>query len=246
MRRSRLSDVDEIRESQSPYEHDGAKSTAACAVLAVLFVNIVNSQDPPCTGTYKIRSGLYHEFGGISGHYELELPAMPQTFVSLAVPDNGPAELSFLNDKEKEVFVRLTNGIVSENTIRFQYETLHPYGLNWPAQVDYTISNAAGRLWISGSITSAPVGPDIPDVFMHQDTRATFMPVLSIRVANDVELRWTSASNQDYQVQWKSDFAQLYWTNVGGTVQGNGATNYAVDPAAAASSQGFYRILTLP
>ena len=72
------------------------------------------------------------------------------------------------------------------------------------------------------------------------------MPVLSIRAASEIELRWSSASNQDYQVQYQADVAQLVWTNLGGPVQGNGTTNHVVDSTAPGHLQRFYRILTLP
>src|SRR4029453_3838252 len=119
-----------------------------------------------------------------------------QAFVSLVIgPGAAAAELTFLDRRQQAVFLRLTNGIVSGNTIRFHYMTEHPYGPPLPsARVDYVVTNAAGRLWISGSITSAPVCCDIPYTFEHQDVLATFVPALSIRVAGEVELCWRSAS----------------------------------------------------
>ena len=72
------------------------------------------------------------------------------------------------------------------------------------------------------------------------------MPALSIRAGSEIGLRWSSASNQDYQVQYQPDLAQLMWTNLGGPVRGNGTTNYVVDSMAPAHLQRFYRIVTLP
>jgi hypothetical protein len=224
--------------------------TLTYAVLIALLATITTatSQEPPRSGTYQIQSGIYREEGGFSGAYTVSLPVSNLAFVSLGIdPGVGVAELTFLGSDQQPVFRRLTNGIVSGNTIQFDYMTEHPYGSSLaPAWVNYTITNAAGRLWISGSITSSPVCCDIPYGFEHQNVSATFVPALSIRVGGEVQLCWSSASNQNYQVQSQSDLAQVVWTNLGGLMQGNGTTNCEVDTVAPVQSQRFYRILTLP
>ena len=221
--------------------------TFAVLVAFLAIITTAASQDPPRTGTYQIQSGIYREVGGIAGIYAVPLPVSYQAFVSLMIdPGAGVAELTFVGWNQQAVFRRLTNGIISGNTIRFQYATTHPYRPTLPAQVDYVITNSAGRLWLGGSITSSPAGPDFPTLLEHQDVRATFAPALSIRVGSEVELRWSSASNQNYQVQCLSDLARPGWTNWGGLMQGNGTTNCVVDAVAPAQSQRFYRILTLP
>jgi hypothetical protein len=159
----------------------------------------------------------------------------------------GPAELTFLDASRKTAFfIRLTNGVVSGNTIQFHYATRHPQVPGLAAWVDYTVTNVAGHLWLSGSVTSSVVCCDIPYVFNHLEVRAAFMPALSIRADRQVELRWTSASNQVYQVEYTPDLAQLGWTNVGGLVLGNGNTESFVDSAVHGNAQRFYRIRALP
>ena len=225
------------------------RSTLRSAVLIALLATITTatSQDPPRSGTYQIQSGIYREVGGIAGIFTVRLPDSYQAFVSLVIdPGIGAAELAFVGRNQQAVFRRLTNGIVSGNTIRFQYAGVHPYRPTRPAQVDYMITNAAGRLWISGSITSTSPIPDFPNQLEHQAVSATFVPALSIRVGSEVELRWSSASNQNYQMQCRSDLTQHGWTNLGGRMQGNGTTNWAVGAVAPVPSQRFYRILTLP
>jgi hypothetical protein len=222
-----------------------ASSAALIALLGTTATAI--SQDPPRSGMYQIQSGVYREDGGIWGTIICPLPGSLDAFVSLMIdPGMGAAELTFLDNSQQAVFSRLTNGTVSGDTIQFHYATVHPAIQGWPAWVDYTVTNAAGHLWISGSITSSPPCCDIPYWFEHRDVRAAFMPVLSIRAASEIELRWSSASNQNYQVQYQTDLTQPVWTNLGGPVQGNGTTNNVVDSMAPANLQRFYRILTSP
>jgi hypothetical protein len=212
-------------------------------------ITLANSQEPPKAGIYQIQSGTYREVGGFIGEAIYQLPNTSQAFVSLLIrPGVGPAELTFLDSKHHPGFLRLTNGVVSGSTIQFQYLTAHPYGSDLPpAWVDYTVTNAAGRLWVSGSITSSPPACcDIPYRFEHRDVVATFLPTaLSIRGIGTVELCWGSASNQDYQVQCRPDLAFSIWTNLGGPVRGNGTTNCVVD-SSLTHPQRFYRIVPLP
>ena len=241
--------ISAIRVKRVLMKKTAQRSTLTFTVLIAFLATIITatSQDPPRSGTYQIQSGIYREVGGFGGIYAVRLPDSYQAFVSLTIdPGVGVAELAFVGRNQQAVFRRLTNGIVSGNTIQFQYATTYPYFPTAPAQVDYKITNAAGRLWISGSITSTTPTPDFPNLLEHQAVSATFVPGLSINVGSEVELRWSSASNQNYQMQCLSDPTQPGWTNLGGLMPGNGTTNWAVDVVAPVQSQRFYRILTLP
>ena len=220
----------------------------SAALIAFLgATNIAGSQEAPRSGIYQIRSGLYHMEGGIAGGLISVLPDPSLSFVSLVIGSGpGPAELTFLDSSWQLAFPRLTNGTVSGNSIQFHYETGNPFDPLLPAWVEYVVTNSAGHLWISGSITSAPACCDIPYFFGNRDVRATYMPVMSIRAGSKVELGWSSSSNQIYQVQYQADLAQLGWTNLGEPVQGNGTTNYMVDSVGPAHPQRFFRVLTLP
>jgi hypothetical protein len=227
---------------------DTAFKTLAVLIALLGTITPANAQDPPRSGIYQIQSGTYREVGGLVGTYTLPLPASSQAFVSLEIDSGGgAAELTFLGRDQQTVFRRLTNGIMSGNTIQFQSTTVYPYPfVTLPAQVDYSMTNAAGRLWISGSITSSPAVADIPYLFKHQNVQATFVPALSIHVGSEVELRWTSAAKQNYQVQYLSELTQVGWTYWGGLIQGNGTTNSMVDTEVRVQPQRFYRILAPP
>jgi hypothetical protein len=225
------------------------RSASTIAVFLALLATLTaaRSQDPPRSGIYQIQSGLYIMIGGIWGELDMLVPDSYQAFISLEThPEQGEADLTFLDLNRRLSSTRLTNGVVSGNTIRFHYQTVNPMFPSMLQQVDYAITNTAGRLWISGSITSAPVCCDIPYWLEHKDVNATFMPVLSIRVADEVQLRWSSASNQNYQVQWAADLTQPGWNCLGTPAQGNGTTNDTVDTEAPMPPQRLYRILTLP
>ncbi len=223
-------------------------SAVAPVIVFLATIARVMSQDPPRSGTYQIQSGSYREDGGFIASVTYELPSSRHAFVRLMIGHAGDAaELSFLDQEQHAVFPHLTNGIVVGNTIQFQYVTEHPYGLGGiPAWVDYTVANTAGYLWISGSITSAPVCCDIPYLFEHRDVGAAFLPSLTIRGGRELQLSWESASNQTYQVQCLTDLAEFGWSNLGPPVPGNGTTNYVLDTVEPGNRQKFYRIVTLP
>jgi hypothetical protein len=225
------------------------RSNLRLASLIALLATIATaiSQDPPRSGTYQIQSGSYRQIGGFVP-LDYQLPNSAQAFIALLKdPQASTADLMFLDGSQQTAFLRLTNGLVSGNTIRFQYLTAHPYDPTLPPiWVDYTITNAAGRLWISGSMTSSPTCCDIPYWFQHQDVTATFRPSLSIRVAGEVGLGWSSACNQIYQVQYQSSLGPAVWSNLGGPTQGNGTTNWVAEPVATGQPQRFYRIIAWP
>jgi hypothetical protein len=228
------------------------KNWVPSATIIALTATIVpaRSQDAPRSGTYQIQSGDYTELGGFAGAFEAGLPYPPQTYASLNIDPAGKARLSFLSQNQQSTFyIALTNGIVSSNAIRFRYWTTRPFsfGANLDAYVDYTLTNAAGHLWISGDVTSSVVCCDVTYWYSHSNIIATFIPSLALNFTNGVTVCWPSATNQSYQLQHLSDFTHDIWTNLGTTVSGNGATNCIIlNPPPPGQTQGFYRIVTSP
>src|ERR1043166_7850178 len=207
-----------------------------------------SSQAQPRSGIYRIQSGTYREVGGFVGEMDYGLPYAGQTFISLKLGSAGvTADLEFLTTNRQPFYIRLTNGIVTGNTIQFQYQTTHPYGSDLPpAYVNYTVTNAAGFLWISGSITSAPVCCDIPYRFEHIDVRATLAPTVAIHTASGVEICWNSESNQTYQVQCHTTLTGPGWSDFGGPVQGDGSVKCIGDSPAPGRPQRFFRVVLVP
>jgi hypothetical protein len=60
---------------------------------------------------------------------------------------------------------------------------------------------------------------------------------------SQVELRWPSATNAQYQVQCVRDLGTTNWDNVGGPVDGNGWTNIVSDVTS--EQRRFYRLLQI-
>jgi len=226
------------------------KSATLPAILRTTFLSMATigaAQDPPSPGTYAILSGTYREIGGFVGILETRLPGSSQDYVVLVTTPTNNAQLIFLDEPLPSSAKRLTNGILSGNTIQFHYQMANPMDpLLPPAGVNYTVTNAAGRLWISGSITSTPVCCDIPYWFEHSNVVARFMPVLGIRADNGVDLVWTSASNQNYQPEYSSNLTRSAWTSLGSPQLGSGTSNSLRDVEAPASPQRYYRIRVLP
>jgi hypothetical protein len=227
------------------------KNWVPLATIIALTASIVpaRSQDAPASGLYQIQSGNYMELGGFAGAFEVGLPYPPQTYASLKIQP-GAAQLSFLSQNQQSTFyIALTNGIVSSNTIRFRYWTTRPFSFdtNLTTYVDYTVTNAAGHLWISGAVTSSVVCCDVIYWYGHSNAIATFIPSLTLNFTNGPSVCWNSATNQSYQLQFLSDFARDAWTNLGGPVLGNGSTNCVlVNAAPPGMSPQFYRVVTSP
>ena len=220
-------------------------ATCRTAFLSVALISA--AQDPPRTGTYAILSGTYREVGGFVGILEYPLPQANQAYIALVTTPTNQAQLLLLDASQHASKPWLTNGSVSGNTIEFHYQTQNPILPTLPpAGVNYTVSNSAGALWINGSITSTPVCCDIPYCFEHSNVVARFLPVLGIRTDSGVELAWTSASNQNYQLEYVSNLTQAAWTNLGAPLLGTGTTNSLMDVEAPAAPQRFYRIRVLP
>src|ERR1041384_7074797 len=116
------------------------------AIWAAL--STAQSQVPPASGLYQIDSGTYYEEGGFVPINTVLLPSPGQALISLLVDaQTGAAHMAFLAQNLQPVFPRLTNGVVSGSPIGFQSETVNPY-YPTPAMADYTVTNAAGYLWM--------------------------------------------------------------------------------------------------
>ena len=62
----------------------------------------------------------------------------------------------------------------------------------------------------------------------------------------EVTLCFESETNQNYQLQYRSDRTPGGWTDVGGTIAGNGTTNCVPDHLPPGEPQRFYRVLEVP
>ena len=70
-------------------------------------------------------------------------------------------------------------------------------------------------------------------------------PVVSIEVSK-VEICFNSATNQNYQIQYRSGLTTNQWVNLGTPVAGNGAIMCSEQPAPAAAEGRFYRVEKVP
>lgn len=199
--------------------------------------------------SFQILSGSYQQVGGIWGVLTQTLPNPGQAFLTLSTnASDGRAELSFLGADQQTVFLKLTNGVSTGSTIRFQYPVRHPYFPNVEdaGTLDYTATNVAGVLRVDGAIRfQEPMGPDIPHFFGHTNVTAAAMPVLETRVS-ELELRWTGESNRTYQVQYRSDLTTNVWTSLGSPIPGNGSTTSTVDQVNSDEPRRFYRVVVVP
>lgn len=208
---------------------------------------IIQAEAETKTSTYQIKSGTYRVDGGLVGSILYSLPNEEQAFISLTLNSNsGSAKMEFLPRNGSSPFLVLSNGVVTGDEIRFQYTKTTTSGVPAPATVstDYTVVNHANSLSLSGSNMLVYANPcnDCPYAFIHSDVQASLIPSLSIRVS-EVELYWSTVSNQTYQVQYNSDFTTNLWTNLGAPVVGDGAVHCIQDTVVPAETRRLYRLV---
>lgn len=68
-------------------------------------------------------------------------------------------------------------------------------------------------------------------------------PVLSVHVA-DIQVCWTSRTNEIYQVQYRSELTTNMWVDLGVQILGNGTTNCIID-SVLGEPRGVYRVNAL-
>jgi hypothetical protein len=212
------------------------------------FLSTGRLEGQPRSGTYQITAGTYVEIGGFASLLRYQLPDGAQGFVQLSVPAGaGSAEMTILSRSLHQTFLRtFTNGIVSSNQITFRYNTVHPWypSITNSAMVDYIVTTAGPNLFLQGTITASDtICCDVPYRFEHSNVTATTAPRLSIRLTDQVELRWNAQSNQAYQIQYRTALTNG-WLNLT-SVPARSPTNYWTERPVGVS-QRFYRVVEMP
>jgi hypothetical protein len=224
---------------------------------SLLFPGDICGQTLPQSGLYQIISGSYTECCGIAGDLTYSLPSASQSFVKLAVdPQRNLATMTFLGQDMETVFsvdpcllnhvipFSFSSGLIFPDHIVFHVDpSPPPYQTAW----NYTVSNSTATLRIAGTLGIVqPPCVDIPNQFTHSNIVAT--PVLSsptIRVS-ELEVCWGSASNVNYQVQYRSALTTNVWTNLGSPRLGNGSNDCITDKVQPGQPQRFYRVAVVP
>jgi|GEM_PF-1659813 len=221
-------------------------------ILGMLFcgATTVRLEAQPKTSTYQITSGTYRVDGGLIGSPLYPLPRDDQAFIVLTLDsDTGIARLEVLPRNTSPPFLVFTNGVVTGDKIRFQYTGATTSGVPATVSTDYTVTNNAGSLSLSGSTMLSYAYPpscnDCPYAFVHLNVQASLMPSLSVRVS-EVEFCWVTASNQTYQVQYSSDVTTNRWTNMGTPIMGDGLVHCIQDKVIAGEKQRLYRVALSP
>jgi hypothetical protein len=225
-------------------------------VLTVVFFSQTRAQSAPVSGLYQIVSGTYDTCCGLAGDFRVDLPNEEQSFVRLTVDTQSNfATMTFLGKDMQTVHsivpcpagdpipFHFDYGFIFSGSIEFHIDPgPPPYGLNW----SYAVSNATDALRINGRLGLAAQNClDVPNRFSHSNVVAVLMPEASIRIS-EVEVCWTSVSNQNYQVQYRSTLTTNAWTNLGSPVAGTNSTTCITDKVALGQPQRFYRVVTVP
>ena len=224
--------------------------TFTAAFFAALFCGTtpVRLEAQPTKSTYQISSGTYSVFGGLGGSVVYPLPSDEQAFIVLTVDSvSGSARVEIVGRDSSSPFLVLTNGVVTGNQLRFHSTGSVTSGVPAIVTVDYWVTNNADSLALNGSTSLSYAYPcnDCEDAFVHRDVQASLMPLLSIRIS-EVELCWSAASNQTYQVQYSSNLRTNKWTDLGPPVQGDGLDHCTQDKVAVGDGNRLYRVMLLP
>jgi hypothetical protein len=118
-------------------------------------------------------------------------------------------------------------------------------------------TNSTGVVWLSPREVLTPSGglafptyeqgANAPGIFggNFQFTPVPSIPYSTIRFS-EVEVCWTSETNKQYQVQYRSSLTTNTWQDLGIPVQGTGTNNCILDPIPRGEPQRYYRVLALP
>lgn len=193
---------------------------------------------------YQITSGKYVMIGGIWGSLTNNLPSPQQMFILLK-QDGTTIDLTLLGEDQRTAWMVFTNGVLTNNAIRFRYEVTHPYpDVTVRGSLDYNVVQSEQVLRLEGSSSFEPVCCDIPFYFAHVAVEAVEVPLLSIR-ASEVEVCWSSSSNFVYQVQYKRERIDGSWVNLGDPIPGNEQQTCIIDKVPLGESQRVYRVVIL-
>jgi hypothetical protein len=188
------------------------------------------AQGGPTNGLYQIVSGRYTECCGIAGAFIYPLPDSSQAFVQLTIdPQSNLAQMTFLGQDARTVFriapifsrsefaFSFSNGIVFPDRIEFRGPVLPP----GPDQTSfsYTLSNSAGGLGISGTLTLPCLCADVPTEFDHTNVAAILLPPAPViegleREASLLRFRFTGVPAYDYLVEYTDSLPASNWLSL--------------------------------
>jgi hypothetical protein len=114
------------------------------------------------------------------------------------------------------------------------------------------LTNSTSVQYLSARVGPAPGG--VPTFPQPSEAAASFfgpnfqyvpLPLASIRVSG-VDVCWTTESNKNYQVEYRSALTTNTWTYLAGPIVGTGTNNCVSDAVHPGEPQRFYRIVGLP
>jgi hypothetical protein len=200
-------------------------------LVLVLSVRLAPAQGGPTNGLYQIVSGRYTECCGIAGPFIYPLPDSSQAFVQLTIdPQSNLAQMTILGQDARTVFRVPTIGLSSEFNFSFSDGIVFPdriefRGPSTPPGPDqpsfsYTLSNSAGGLGISGTLTLPCLFcADVPTQFEHTNVAALLLPPAPViegleRGASLLRFRFTGAPPYDYFVEFTDSLPASNWLSL--------------------------------
>jgi hypothetical protein len=206
------------------------KAIAGFAIISGLALCARISHAQLASGVYEIISGRYTECCGIGGAFIYTLPYSSQGFVELTIDSqNQRAQMTILGQDRHTVFripqvgprsgftYSLSNGVVYSDRIEFGEFPAPTVG---QPLLRYTVSNDAGALRISGTLTlSCLACADLPMQFKHTNVVAISLPAAPIiegveRDGTLMRFRFTGEPPYDYFVEFSESLPATNWLSL--------------------------------
>jgi hypothetical protein len=183
------------------------------------------------------------EFQSMGGN-ELRI-LQPALHLAMETKKAGPGELvtTFSGSVSNCGNTRLTNVVVF-NYLNGVYDyLLGPVSLEAGGKINVALPSKA---WSDGRSALLAWGTD--ELGLTVSNSVTPEPPISLGLifsGQDMRLIWNSVIDRIYQVQYKTDWLQQDWKNLGGPIQAHGSFASLSD-ADKTIGQRFYRIVSLP
>jgi len=206
------------------------ETVLSVAILSIFASTLhrIEAQSAFTNGYYQISRGLYTECCGFAGDpFIYELPDDNQGFVELLIDPGGTtARLTFLAPDIYRVFrspvfgssgfaFTFGNGVVFSNYIRF-FADAPPMPSPGLGSWNYTVTNVADGIGLSGAVVAPPFGSDVPNHFNHTNFVASLLPNPTVidRVEHDgsiMRFHFSGRPPYDYTVEFTDSLSKTDW-----------------------------------
>ena len=165
------------------------------------------------------------------------LATVSQTVATIPGEDYS---ISFHHSPRPSVDSTLSLSITGQPLVLFEENGASLAAFQWQRfRTNFTAASSSTTISFTDHAATA-AGTHIDNVTL------TRLPLLATIRVSEIETCWESAPTKTYQLQFRSALTTNLWSDLGGPVQGNGATICIKDPVPAGEPQRVYRVKVVP